>query len=41
MTVLCHLKRGFLEKGDKVCVRKDSELGLRAAKVMRLIAILG
>ena len=41
MTVLGHLKRGFLEKGEKVCVYTESDFGIRVAKVTRLIAILG
>ena len=41
MAVLYHLKRGFLEKGEQLCVQTDSDQGLRAAKVARLLAILG
>ena len=41
MTVLGHLKRGFLEKGYQVCVKTEFDFGLRLAKVTRLLAILG
>ena len=41
MTVLGHLKRGVLEKGEQVCVQTDLDLGLRVAKVTKLLAILG
>ena len=40
LTVLGHLNRGFLEKGDQVSVRTKSDSGLRVAKVMRFIAII-
>ena len=39
-TVLGHLKRGFLKKGEKVCVQTVFDLGLRVAKVTRLLEIL-
>ena len=39
LTVLGHLKRGFHKKGVQVCVKKDSDQGLRVAKVMSLLAI--
>ena len=41
MTVLGHLKRGFLEKGEQLCVQTDSEQVLRVSKVTSLLAILG
>ena len=37
LTVLGHLKRGFLEKGDQVCVQTEFDFGLRVAKVTRLL----
>ena len=37
MTVLGHLKRGFLEKGEQVSVQTESDYGLRLAKfIVRL-----
>ena len=33
MTVLCHLKRGLLDKGEQVCVKTESYQGLRTEKV--------
>ena len=39
-TVLGHLNRGFLEKGDQVSMHTEFEFGLRVAKVTRLLAIL-
>ena len=41
LTVLGHLKRGFLDKGEYVCVQTESDFGLRVSKVTRLLAILG
>ena len=41
MTVLGHLKRVFLEKGEQVSVHTESDFGLRVAKVTRLLVILG
>ena len=41
MTVLGHLKRGFLEKGEQVCVQTEFDFGLKVDKVTRLLAILG
>ena len=41
MTVLGHLKRGFLKKEEQVCVWTESDFGLRVSKVKRLLAILG
>ena len=41
MTVLGHLKRDFLNKGEQVSMQTESDFGLRAAKVTRLLAILG
>ena len=40
-TILCHLKRALLKKGEKVCVQKNSDQGLKVAKVTRLLEILG
>ena len=40
-TVLGHLNRVLLEKGEQVCMQTYSDLGLRVAKVMRLLEILG
>ena len=40
LTVLGHLKRGFLLKGDHVCVQTESNQGLRVDKVTRLLAML-
>ena len=40
-TILCHLKRGLIKKGEQVCVQTESDQGLRVAKVTRLLAILG
>ena len=41
LTVLVHLKRNFLEKGEQVCVQTEYDFGLRLSKVTRLLAILG
>ena len=41
LTVLGHLKRGFLDKGEQVCVYTESDFGLRVAKVTRLLEIIG
>ena len=41
LTVLGHLKRGFLEKGEHVCVRIESDQGIRVDKVTKLLSILG
>ena len=41
MTVLGHLKRGFLEKGEQLSVQTYYEFVLRVSKVTRLLAILG
>ena len=38
--VLGHPKRVFLKKGEQVCMKKESDKGLRSAKVTRLLAIL-
>ena len=38
---MCHLKKGFLKEGDQVCVRIESDQGLRVAKVTRLLEMLG
>ena len=40
MTVLGHLKRGLLEKGEQVCVQIEFDFGLRVAKVVKLLEIL-
>ena len=40
-TVLGHLKRGFLEKGDQVSIYTESYFGFRVYKVTRLLEILG
>ena len=39
-TILGHLKRGFVGKGEQVSVQKDSEFGLRISKVTGLLVIL-
>ena len=36
-TILCHLRRRFPEKGEQVCVRTESDQGLRVAKATRLL----
>ena len=41
LTVLGHLKRGFLDKGEQVSVKKESDFGIRVAKATRLLEILG
>ena len=41
MTVLGHLKRGFLKKGEQVSVQTESYFVLRVSKFARLLAILG
>ena len=40
-TVLGHLKRDLLEKGEQVSVKTDYDSGLRVSKVIRLLSILG
>ena len=40
-TLLGPFKRGFLEKGEQVCLQIEFDFGLRAAKVAILLAILG
>ena len=41
MTILSHLRKGFLEKGEQVSVQTESEFRLRLSKVKNLLAILG
>ena len=40
MAVLGHLNRGFLKKGEQVCLQTEFDFGLRVAKVTRLLAII-
>ena len=39
-TVLGHLKRGFLKKGEQLCVQTEFDFVLRVYKFTRLLAIL-
>ena len=40
-TVLGHLKRGLLKKGEQVCVQIEFDLGIRVATFTRLLEIFG
>ena len=40
LTVLDHISRGFLKKGEQVCFQTEFDFGLRLAKVTRLLEIL-
>ena len=40
-TVLGHLKRGFLEKGEQSCMHTEFDFGLMVAKVTRLLSMIG
>ena len=40
-TVLGHLNRSFIDKGEQVSVQNKTDFGIRVAKVTRLLAIFG